>query len=329
MATPTCTVDPHGAPAIQRIADHENPSLDDITIGQEESEEARSDSGMVRPPGRPTDNQAMPADRLNQAPVGTPLDAEARDMMETGFRADFSRVRIHADGPAADLARSLSARAFTHGPDIYFGTNEYRPATPEGRRVLAHELTHVVQQGAARSGLPVRQHVAGRSDSNARGMVQRLGAPGPATAQNVYPWDGTSPSGSNHNMSTDGGTQVTGWIAYSPWKPELHYWCHGHSLGTYQTYGYSVYSGSPLRTVIHDEWNSISPDQTQAGDIAVWTTGWNHSARFTTPVVQGGQLDSNLSMLSTKNGKNALTTMSLASIASMYGGAGIGMYRHR
>lgn len=55
-------------------------------------------------------------------------------------------VRIHADAAAAALARSVSARAFTVGSDIFFGAGEYRPATPEGRELLTHELVHVAQQ---------------------------------------------------------------------------------------------------------------------------------------------------------------------------------------
>jgi hypothetical protein len=62
-------------------------------------------------------------------------------------------VRVHTDDGAAALARSVSARAFTVGSDIFFGPGEYQPATPAGRELLSHELVHVVQQrGAPRSG---------------------------------------------------------------------------------------------------------------------------------------------------------------------------------
>jgi hypothetical protein len=56
-------------------------------------------------------------------------------------------VRVHADRSAVAAARAVNARAFTHGRDIYFGPDEYRPESMDGRRLLAHELTHVVQQG--------------------------------------------------------------------------------------------------------------------------------------------------------------------------------------
>jgi hypothetical protein len=62
-------------------------------------------------------------------------------------------ARIHADADAAALARSVSARAFTVGSDIFFGAGEYQPATPAGRELLSHELVHVAQQrGATRTG---------------------------------------------------------------------------------------------------------------------------------------------------------------------------------
>jgi hypothetical protein len=66
--------------------------------------------------------------------------------MEPRFGQDFSRVRVHADGNAARAAHAVEARAYTVGRDIVFGKGEYAPATVEGKRLIAHELTHVVQQ---------------------------------------------------------------------------------------------------------------------------------------------------------------------------------------
>jgi hypothetical protein len=77
---------------------------------------------------------------------GQPLDMAARAFMESRFGHDFSRVRVHADGEAADAARAVRARAYTIGQDIVFGTGEYAPTTVESKRLLAHELVHVVQQ---------------------------------------------------------------------------------------------------------------------------------------------------------------------------------------
>lgn len=74
--------------------------------------------------------------------------------MERGFGADFSRVRVHSGAAAAQSAQELSARAYTVGHDIVFGAGQYRPSTHEGRRLLAHELTHVLQQNG--HGSPCR-----------------------------------------------------------------------------------------------------------------------------------------------------------------------------
>ena len=80
---------------------------------------------------------------------GAALPAATRAFMEPRFGADFSGVRVHTDGEAADMNRQLSARAFTHGQDIYLGAGSYAPGSSEGQRLLAHELTHVVQQSSA------------------------------------------------------------------------------------------------------------------------------------------------------------------------------------
>jgi outer membrane protein OmpA-like peptidoglycan-associated protein len=85
---------------------------------------------------------------------GVALDAGTRDFMETRFGRDFSHVRIHADGRAAASAEALDARAYTVGADIVFGRGEYRPQTHAGRRLLAHELAHTVQQGRFAGAVP-------------------------------------------------------------------------------------------------------------------------------------------------------------------------------
>lgn len=77
---------------------------------------------------------------------GRPLDAATRGFMEPRFGYDFSQVRVHADARASASAREVNARAYTVGHDIVFGSNQYSPATTSGRQLLAHELTHVVQQ---------------------------------------------------------------------------------------------------------------------------------------------------------------------------------------
>ena len=84
--------------------------------------------------------------------AGRPLDAPTRTFMESKLGHDFSRVRVHTDARAAESARAVGAVAYTVGRDIAFDTGRYAPGTREGRQLLAHELTHVAQQG--QSGAP-------------------------------------------------------------------------------------------------------------------------------------------------------------------------------
>jgi hypothetical protein len=77
---------------------------------------------------------------------GAPLDRATRSFFESRFQTDLSNVRIHTDASAASLAHSYEARAFTYGRDIVFNSHEYAPHSHAGKRLLAHELTHVLQQ---------------------------------------------------------------------------------------------------------------------------------------------------------------------------------------
>ena len=77
---------------------------------------------------------------------GAPLEETARKTMESSFGDDFSEVRLHTDGQADSLNRAVSAEAFTTGSDIFFRDGSYNPSSSDGQKLLAHELTHVVQQ---------------------------------------------------------------------------------------------------------------------------------------------------------------------------------------
>lgn len=79
---------------------------------------------------------------------GTPLDSQTRQLMTAHLGHDFGPVRIHTDPTAHALNTQLQSRAFTHGTHIYMGQGQYAPDRPEGKKLLAHELTHVVQQNA-------------------------------------------------------------------------------------------------------------------------------------------------------------------------------------
>jgi hypothetical protein len=111
---------------------------------------ARHGAGLLPGGGvHPEVEQALAARRGG----GRSLDPATRDRVAEHLGDSLADVRVHDDPDAAQLARSVDARAFTTGTDVYFGHGEYRPGTAEGDRLIAHELTHVVQQrGAPTSG---------------------------------------------------------------------------------------------------------------------------------------------------------------------------------
>ena len=103
---------------------------------------------------------------------GQGLNGSTRHFFESRFGHDFGDVRIHADSRANHLARSINARAFTHGRDIYFNSGQYQPTQHEGRHLLAHELTHVLQQ--SKTPAPAIQRACGSA---------AIGTPGGCTNQ--------------------------------------------------------------------------------------------------------------------------------------------------
>lgn len=80
---------------------------------------------------------------------GSSLDAKTRAQMENGFGADFSGVKIHTNTTAVQMNKEIGAQAFTSGNDIYFNEGNYKPNSQNGKKLLAHELTHTIQQGAS------------------------------------------------------------------------------------------------------------------------------------------------------------------------------------
>ena len=128
------------------------------------------------------------------------LDPQTRASMELHFGHDFSRVRIHTGDLAARSAEAVQAQAFTFGSDIVFGSGKFAPSTPAGRKLLAHELTHVVQQGAAPAAHPPAEAAGGGTrpvaprPANAGNQLRRQPAPGPSSPPSVSPTAGLAPS---------------------------------------------------------------------------------------------------------------------------------------
>jgi hypothetical protein len=97
------------------------------------------------------------ADLTESLGAGQPLDPGTRGFMESRFSHDFSGVRVHTDEQAAQSARSIHARAYTFNRDVVFDSGTYAPRSAEGKKLLAHELTHVVQQGNSSNGNRLRR----------------------------------------------------------------------------------------------------------------------------------------------------------------------------
>lgn len=132
---------------------------------------------------------------------------------------------------------------------------------------------------------------------------------------------------------------VNVWVPANGAAANDQYFCHGHSLGTFAAHGYSVFSGPDLQTVLQDEWNLVgSLHNGQAGDIVVWYNVHpgaparlaDHSALFVNVVVGANQVvDLNNTILSSKNGTQALTpAISLANLVATYGNA-YALFRHK
>lgn len=86
---------------------------------------------------------------LSSLSGGEPLSKQEKNFFEPRIDSDFSEVRIHNDNAANESAKSLNALAYTQGNDIVFGSNQYQPDTDEGKKLMAHELTHVIQQNGS------------------------------------------------------------------------------------------------------------------------------------------------------------------------------------
>jgi hypothetical protein len=138
---------------------------------------------------------------------GQPLDAATRGFFEPPFGYDFSQVRIHCDSAAAQSARDVNARAYTVGHNIVFGAGQFAPQTHNGQRLLAHELTHVVQQSGHEGPLRIQRKEILASASG--GSRYRTGvaeiAPEDWTEPDREEWEALSASG-NERMLNRGNT---------------------------------------------------------------------------------------------------------------------------
>jgi hypothetical protein len=117
---------------------------------------------------------------------GATLDDGAKKGMEQAMGQDFSDVRVHNDSDADSLSRSVQAKAFTTGQDIFFRSGEYQPGSTEGNKLLAHELTHVVQQKNAPPAQKLEvSHPEDASERQAGAVADSISAKAAAAAPSV------------------------------------------------------------------------------------------------------------------------------------------------
>lgn len=159
------------------------------------------------------DCSGMEAKLKQSKGAGSPLPSESRRQMEGAFGHDFSNVRIHTDSNSVQMNRNLNAKAFTHGSHIYFNSNKYNTTNNQGKKLLAHELTHVVQQGGGdiKAESPDIMRTCDCSDPRehpAHDVAEFLRQSFPGLTPGTYCY--TSPPHSRYN-------------------------CYGHSVGSFRT----------------------------------------------------------------------------------------------
>ncbi|WP_230406368.1 eCIS core domain-containing protein [Flavobacterium fluviale] len=135
-------------PLIQNKGEEEN-----LQQKKEEEKQAKDDEKQIQKSAasdaNPADTSNLESNLNSSKGGGSPLSGKVKTEMESGIGADFSNVRIHNDSNAVQMNKQLGAQAFATGNNIYFNEGKYNPNSQSGKHLLAHELTHTVQQGAA------------------------------------------------------------------------------------------------------------------------------------------------------------------------------------
>ena len=138
----------HNMPAVQAKCEacEEEGLQAKLKVQNEEGPLQTKPSIMRQPDGSFSASPGLTARLHQERGNGNPLPASMNAFMSARFNADFSHVKIHTSSTAVQMNQDIAARAFTYGSDIYFNQGEYRPGHAGGKHLLAHELTHVLQQ---------------------------------------------------------------------------------------------------------------------------------------------------------------------------------------
>jgi hypothetical protein len=139
------------------------PPDDEYNIQRKCAECEKEEKLQKKPssPDSPTASSAVESSLNSSKGNGSPIPVTTKEQMEASFEADFSNVRLHTDSSAAHMNKELNAKAFTNGSDIYFNNCKYDTQSSQGQHLIAHELTHVVQQGHSGT-LPNIQRLSNR-----------------------------------------------------------------------------------------------------------------------------------------------------------------------
>ncbi len=184
-------------PRVQRLCTECEEELQRQPM-EEEEELLQTKTASVQPP---TESASFQNRITALRGGGQPLSQSERTFFEPRFGTDFSQVRIHTDSRAVENARAVNARAFTLGQNIVFGAGQYQPTATEGRRLLAHELTHTIQQeGLAflHRFLSPRLFKNIHNDASTR-TIQRA-CPDPERLGNVEPPEACQPADPNEQI---------------------------------------------------------------------------------------------------------------------------------
>ncbi len=322
-----------------------SPDEGTLSTNQGQGQSQDQDQGTVQTREQPGQTPRLTREFEHQIGAlpggGQPLAGPVRASMESRFAHDFSRVKIHTDQTAAALAASINARAFTLGPDVVFGAGQYAPQSGAGQRLIAHELTHSIQQGQAPRMDRSKQEISipdpgaetgakssaltppppvstiSTEPSVARTIRRVQWNPNVDTGKKIKPWK-TGPDGKLLTAKTDAGTPI------DIWKPDdgTTYWCHGFTFGGNTAAGgpYSMW-GRDVPKVLNDEgWGPQDSCASKLGDILVFTgtDPCTHSGVIRNAVNSSGGVDEDASMLDSKWGPAAQNVKSWA-INSGYG----------
>lgn len=172
---------------VQKMGMPKDESSNSTSKTKEQKEEEQSNGGQDRPNvmtksnGQSNASSSLSSQLSSSKGGGNQLATPIANKMGQAIGSNFSNVRIHTNNKAVEMNRGLNARAFTHGSDIYFNKGQYNPQSTEGQRLLAHELTHVVQQKGQQpfsaSGNPQKK-VSPKLLNMPANSIQRVPAPG-------------------------------------------------------------------------------------------------------------------------------------------------------